>query len=89
MNPGIVASGFERYEADPEQRLFHLWQMGIEEMAYGRVRVVRLPELSDSSGSLSCSKTVTEWPCRASIIATESPMTPPPSTRIVDIPPQQ
>jgi hypothetical protein len=32
--------------ADPEQSLFHVWQMGIEEMAYGRVQVMRLPELS-------------------------------------------
>jgi hypothetical protein len=43
----------------------------------------------DTCDRVPCSKTVTEWPCRASIIATESPMTPPPSTRIVDIPPQQ
>jgi hypothetical protein len=46
MNRGIVASG-SNVTADPEQRLFHLWQMGIEEMAYGRVQVVRLPELTD------------------------------------------
>ena len=39
----------ERYAAGAEQRLFHVWQMGIEEMAYGRVQVVRLPELSDPS----------------------------------------
>lgn len=39
----------ERYAADPEQSLFHVWQMGIEEMAYRRVQVVRLPELSDPS----------------------------------------
>jgi len=39
----------ERYAAGPEQRLFHVWQMGIEEMAYGRLEVVRLPELSDPS----------------------------------------
>jgi hypothetical protein len=30
-----------------EQRLFHLTQMGIEEMTYARVQVVRLPKLSD------------------------------------------
>ena len=39
----------ERYAADAEQRLFHIWQMAIEEMGYGRVQVVRLPELSDPS----------------------------------------
>ena len=39
----------ERYAADPDQSLFHIWQMGIEEMACGRVQVVRLPELSDPS----------------------------------------
>jgi hypothetical protein len=32
---------------------------------------------------------VTSWLCRASIIAIESPITPPPRTRIVDIPSQQ
>jgi hypothetical protein len=37
------------------------------------------------SGSPSCSKTVTEWPCRANIIAVDSPITPPPNTTIVDI----
>jgi hypothetical protein len=47
--PGHSCKRVERYAADPEQRLFHLWQMGIKEMAYGRVQVVRLPELSDPS----------------------------------------
>jgi hypothetical protein len=37
----------ERDASDAEQRLFQVWQMSIEEMAYGRVQVVRLPELSD------------------------------------------
>jgi hypothetical protein len=39
----------ERCAAGAEQRLFHVWQMGVEEMAYTRVQIVRLPELSDPS----------------------------------------
>ena len=39
------------------------------------------------SGSSSRSKTMTSWPCSASIIAVERPMTPPPRTSIRAIPP--
>src|SRR5206468_10603567 len=39
----------ERYAAGPEQGLFNVWQMGIEEIGYRRMQIVRLPELSDSS----------------------------------------
>ena len=39
----------ERYAPIAEQRLFHVWQIGIEEMAYGRVQVVRQSELGDPS----------------------------------------
>jgi hypothetical protein len=37
----------EGYAANAEQSLFHVWQMGIEETAYRRLQIVRLPELSD------------------------------------------
>jgi hypothetical protein len=39
----------ERYAACAEQLFFHVWQMGIEELAHGRVQEVRLPKLSDPS----------------------------------------
>jgi hypothetical protein len=36
--PGHSRKHVERYAADTVQRLFHIWQMRVEEMAYGRVR---------------------------------------------------
>src|SRR5258708_1124327 len=39
----------ERYAPGTDQRFFHVRQMGIEQMAYGRMQVVWLPKLSDSS----------------------------------------
>src|SRR3984957_2822358 len=56
LSPRAISDGrrhhrkrVERYAAGTDQRLLHVGQMGIEEFDCGRVQVMRLAELSDSS----------------------------------------
>lgn len=70
----------ERYAAGADQHLLHVGYIGIEELHCGRVQVMSLPELSDSSSfpGLPCVlcragkrlaitlEHVTSWPRRAS-----------------------